>query len=576
MYKYLPLLLTAAMCAASSVCSGAQTNVPITVVPAPVSSGQSLVALHLAYNSHGNTWNSPNVLGGAGSANAVVGTLAITQKPLPSSFTGTWAITGGADASKFTVDANTGVVRIGSSDLPVNPSNNCTSRQGGLPCYSVVFTATQPGAKNSPFTDQIDFYVVDPASSPPTLTVDKNAANIGDTITATLSNNPNPNGKDCLALYLMIGHDHTTTTQGSEGSNGGFNTNQGIDLTGHGGSYSFTVPNLPSDWWKSFSVVLLRDCYSPRTIASSWVYVPPTAPPAMPTQTYSFADPFTPAHTVTVCPVGGGCDYTVPSAAYSAARDLGWDNVLVKIKGTVYNDCVSMKIGVGSGSVGHLWFKGTGGDFAHIECVQGATFSLSNQGATASPAPMLVLENVEMSDSPSKGILSGAFFYQYNQTLVWLRNVYIHDGFDQGIFLNASNCCGNPNPDQNSAPRNAYSVKIENSRIARAGGAAGPAHNMYVEFPDEFDFYYSLTESANIGHTLKTRARKTDIVCSKMLQSYNPGSPSVGVWGGGSAIDFSEGFNSNISNSVIGWGCEYWRQSNYNEVRQRSGSGQFF
>jgi len=236
----------------------------------------------------------------------------------------------------------------------------------------------------------------------------------------------------------------------------------------------------------------------------------------------------------------------VPSAALNAAATAGWDNVLMNIKGTVYNDC--LKIGGSSGvPISHIWLKGYGGDFAHIECVQGSSVSIGGQGGSS---PTIVLENMEFSDSAGKGVISGAWFYPYNLSLVWLRNVYLHDAGDQGIFLNASTCCTLPDP--NAAAKNAYNVSIENSRLARAGGSNGPAHNMYIELPNVFNFSYSLSESASIGHTLKTRAWETDINCSKLLVSYNP--DAAHIFGGASNIDFSEGWTTSLTNSVLGWG----------------------
>src|SRR5262249_49745872 len=156
---------------------------------------------------------------------------------------------------------------------------------------------------------------------------------------------------------------------------------------------------------------------------------------------------------------------------------------------------------------------------------------------------------MEFSDSAGKGVISGAWFYPFNLATVWLRNVYVHDAGDQGIFLNASNAA---NPDHNAAAKDAYNVMIENSRIARSGGGNGPAPNMYIELPNVLSFSYSLSESASIGHELKSRAWETDVNCSKLLVSYSP--DAANIYGGASNIDFSEGWTTSLTNSVLGWG----------------------
>src|SRR5207248_2913990 len=142
----------------------------------------------------------------------------------------------------FSVDPASGDLKVGSSDLAVKPSNWCTSRQGA-PCYVITATATQSGVYNSPFTDEIVIYVVDPASSPPSLSLSKTMAMPGDVVSVTVANDPNPSGTDCVALASTNGRDHDNAS-GTRG-NWGF-SEFGLSWTtvvGHGGSYNFTIPN---------------------------------------------------------------------------------------------------------------------------------------------------------------------------------------------------------------------------------------------------------------------------------------------------------------------------------------------
>jgi hypothetical protein len=494
-----------------------------------------------AYAHTNAGWNNPSVLAGPGSARTVVGTLGVLWKPMDGPFTGMWSLVNSEDSSLFTVDPTTGILSVGSRDLPVTASNNC-SRYATVPCYRIVVTATQPGIDNSPFTDEMDVFIVDPATKPATITLDKSMARSGDTVTAKIANAPNGNGKDCVGLQLTMGGDHSYASAISS-------VNNYPSLVGHDGTFSFTVPPMASDWWLGLQVAVWRDCSNTVYASSSRIFVPPMAPPVL-GASVSFPDPFTPDHTVTVCP--SGCAYAKPSAAYAAARDAGWDNVLVKIKGTVYNDCVDMRSGFSGDAVGHIWFKGVGGDFAHLECVRGTNFHVVNGGGPKAGAqPMVVLENIEISDNGSKGILGAAAFTPYNNYLVGLRNAYIHDAFYQPIFMNAALCCDNV--DQTIGPKHAYSFKAENSRVARSGGVGSTGHNMYIQNNDRFEFLYSITEASSGGHGLKSRAWLTNVNCSKFLHAYNPVTPSTGSFGGNTPnIDFSEGRQVTLSNSVIG------------------------
>jgi hypothetical protein len=202
----LVLLALAALLVGPVLATGQTSkNLDITVTHgAPVTSNQNFFMIRLSGSSHFQ-WLS-NVVGGAGSAKSLVGTLGVVQTPVNNSFTGQWSI-GGPDAALFSVDPASGNLSVGSSDLAVKPSNWCTSRQGE-PCYVITATATQSGIYNSPYTDEIEIYVVDPASSPPSLSVSKTMAMPGDVVTVTVANDPNPNGTDCVALAVTNGRCH--------------------------------------------------------------------------------------------------------------------------------------------------------------------------------------------------------------------------------------------------------------------------------------------------------------------------------------------------------------------------------
>src|SRR5207248_5157147 len=104
-------------------------------------------------------------------------------------FSGTWSISGW-DAALFTVNSATGEVRVGRADLPVDAAGSACRASRGYPCYAFNVTATQSGIANSPFSDGFVLYPVAPSPTSPSLTVDKNYANPGDTVTVTVHNTP--------------------------------------------------------------------------------------------------------------------------------------------------------------------------------------------------------------------------------------------------------------------------------------------------------------------------------------------------------------------------------------------------
>ncbi len=82
-----------------------------------------------------------------------------------------------------------------------------------------------------------------------------------------------------------------------------------------------------------------------------------------------------------------------------------------------------------------------------------------------------------------------------------IRNCYFHDN-ENGVLSGA-----NPNSD----------IVIESSEFARNGDGTGQTHNMYIGAVRSFTLRYSYTHHARVGHNVKSRAARNEILYNRIM-----------------------------------------------------------
>jgi hypothetical protein len=465
---------------------------------------------------------------GTGSANTSIGLLvpAAIFPPGPA-FAGTWAISG-PDASKFTINPTTGVVGVGGADIACTPS----------PCsFSMIITVSQTGVAGSPASTPITLQGIAPSdTSTVFLALDNYAPAPGSTINVKVKNTPNVAGKDYVHILLPYPRGYSN-----------FNDPAYVKYIGgigvHNATVSLTVPNPPTDNYQFLDVILVPNDSQPAgAIATTpTMLVPPSQTFVMSTAPNTLPPPFTPSQTLTVCPVG--CEYTELSLAIAGLSNSNHsstaDNVLITMQAGAYLDCAQF----GNNSPftpptddriwhlpRHLWIKGIGGGFAHLEGMKYLTSTCQGKGMIVfwgNTGDILTLDNLEISDWHEAGPTGGVYGATGSITM---RNVYIHDG-ENGVIT------------ANALPQDFI---IQNSRFARNGGAVGPQHNLYIgETTNTFLFDHSITEQALYGHALKTRAFVSTVRCSQLRGSQDA------YFIDSEEADFAEGREAHLDNNTI-------------------------
>ncbi|MBV9200899.1 MAG: hypothetical protein JOY83_14470 [Alphaproteobacteria bacterium] len=530
-----------AFCGASAGAKISSKNVDITVVNASGGGTQGIAWVG---------FSSKTFVGGSGSAGRIVGRLGAIMNPALPAAACSWSLAG-ADAAKFAVTSSTGVVRIGAADLPPGK-------------YSWNAVCTQAGAVMSPFVQA--FSVEALAATVPTIEIgDGPIFSTGDTITFTVRNAP------VVPYYVFLGETH-----GHQDSNAPGHTlfNDGhwegtlmhtIPPGNSNTTVKFTVPDQkqgPNDAYLQHYIASLSadGNYSGELAESSWFGVNPAydrQPPAATSP--GFADPFTPQHTVTVCP--SGCDFTSLHRAVISVQDY----TLIKVKAIrkgFYRDCVSIEGpnsggpggGAGGPNITHIWIKGVSddGDFVRLQATPPYTgYYCAEPGSSGGHGVIVIgadpldvtIENLEISDCDGESnegciYLNG---YARSGTTVRLRNVYLHDGEDLVSFAG-------DNPGAH--------ITIENSHFVRGGhNYGGWQHNLYIGGcdptkgpPCTLDFRHNISEQTVRGHELKTRETTSTVNCNLFKEAYNPLHP------GSADIDFSEGRISILTNNLVAMG----------------------
>jgi hypothetical protein len=340
----------------------------------------------------------------------------------------------------------------------------------------------------------------------------------GDTITVTFSCGPG-NQRDWVAPLINpnLNSGIGATPFGNEGSyvNGATS-----------GALRFTIPNVISDRPASYVFGMFLNDGWQLLATSNPVAGAPTISPPPPTAALPAAlaaDPFTPAHVMTVC--ASGCSFPSLGDAVLNAHTKGWDYVQIKISAGDYPYPQNLLVG-GNLYPAHLWIKGVSADghtFPHLYGVTDTAGSIIGTGAgwPASANPSLTLDNLEI------GPWNYWAMKQIDATALTLRNVYVRDSQEGLITGNTTD----------------FTLNIYNSVFARNGGGPGPAHDIYIgegNFGNTVNVVNSVFEQSLGGHAFKERAKTLNAKCSMFIVNQD------GVYMGSETIDLSEGGDANL------------------------------
>jgi pectate lyase len=202
--------------------------------------------------------------------------------------------------------------------------------------------------------------------------------------------------------------------------------------------------------------------------------------------------------------VGFGKKYLVPSIAAKFARD----GDIVEIDAGDYpKDAATWK-------QNNLTIRGVGGQ-AHLNA-DGA--SAEGKGIWVIRGNNVIIENIEFSGAQVRD-RNGAGIRLEGAGLT-IRNCYFHDN-QNGILTGANETSD---------------ILIENSEFSHNGAGDGRSHNMYIGAVRSFTLKYSYSHHAQVGHTVKSRARTNYILYNRIMDEDDGNSSySIDISNGGIA-----------------------------------------
>jgi hypothetical protein len=209
--------------------------------------------------------------------------------------------------------------------------------------------------------------------------------------------------------------------------------------------------------------------------------------------------------------VGPGLPVPVPSEAARIARD---------------GDTIEIQAGVYAGDAAvwrqnNLVIRGVGGR-AHMKA---AGASVEGKGIWVFKGADITVENIEFSEA-KVGHRNGAGIRQEGASLT-LRNCYFHHN-QNGLLAGG---------------KRLKSVLIEHSEFAYNGDGSGQTHNIYISGGDSFVLRYSYIHHAHVGHNVKTRARRSEILYNRIADERDGDSSYL--------IDFSDGGQGLVLGNVL-------------------------
>ena len=314
-----------------------------------------------------------------------------------------------------------------------------------------------------------------------------------------------------------------------------------IPLTGGAaaGTFPLTVPNIASDRPTQWEIGLDNNVSYVATspILTTPATFTPTLANALPASVA--ADPFTPAHTITVCP--SGCNFAHPQDAIDSTINSGFDNVLITIQVAEYHfdrDNItgssqnSLNIsGYNNAMPPHLWIKGIIGNSGTHGTVSPVISGYNYIGT----GPTMSLVGPTEVTVDNMGFWGNARLTTIGIFKATFRNIYIHDchmGLE-GVDHITTN------------------IYVYNSHFARCGGGNGPEHNIYIGEGNDVGVFVlknSISEQAELGHDVKSRAMSTTLTCNKLLMNQDA------VYTGSQLLNCPEGRICNVNGTLFAHG----------------------
>lgn len=202
--------------------------------------------------------------------------------------------------------------------------------------------------------------------------------------------------------------------------------------------------------------------------------------------------------------VGPGQPYAVPCAAIAAAG--AGDTILIEAGGAYDGDVCAW-------STSGLTLRGINGrpriDAAGHDSQGKAIWVISGNDTT--------IDNVELSGCHVPDA-NGAGIRQQGANLA-VRNAWFHDN-ENGIL---------------AGENIASTITIEHSEFAHNGAGDGYSHNLYIGHVAQLVFRYNWSHDAVVGHLLKSRAARNDILYNRLTgeaggsESYEINLPNGGL-----------------------------------------------
>lgn len=230
--------------------------------------------------------------------------------------------------------------------------------------------------------------------------------------------------------------------------------------------------------------------------------------------------------------VGSSKIYSTPNALYLA--NVLNDDDIIEIDAEVYTG----QDALAAWTQNRLVIKGVGGQ-AHL---QANGENIWGKGIWVLAGDNITVENIEFSGA-SVPDQNGAGIRLDGRGMT-IRYCYFHNN-ENGILTAASS---------------SGDILIEHSEFGYNGFGGGQTHNLYVNQTNSLTFRYNYSHHANIGHTLKSRARENYIYYNRIMDEQTGNSSRlIDISNGGFTIVMGnllmQGENAE-NNNLIGYGFE--------------------
>ncbi len=218
--------------------------------------------------------------------------------------------------------------------------------------------------------------------------------------------------------------------------------------------------------------------------------------------------------------VGPGKAYPKPCAAFAAA--VAGDTIDISGGATYSGDVCTI-------SASNLLIRGVDGR----PVIDAAGQNAQGKGTWIIAGNDIVIENIEMRGAKVPDQNGAALRLEGNNFT--LRGSFLHDN-ENGIL---------------SGVQTSSAILIENTEFGHNGFGTGYTHNLYIGNAGSLTFRYNYSHDANVGHNLKSRARR-NLIAYNRFSSTPPGQTGTTASGAPSyEIDLPNAGTSYIIGNII-------------------------